>query len=306
MYYFLALFTGVLITVMVTFNGQVTTAHGLYTATVVIHAVGLVFISLMLLVKQEAPFLRGIRDAEGKRVPFYMFCGGAVGVVTVVLTNFAFGQLSVSALMALGLFGQSLSGIAVDQYGLFGMAKFPFNRRKLLGLGLMLVGIGVMVMDFGGGAGALRVPLVAALAAFGTGGSIVASRVLNARLAVHIGTRRSVFTAHIMGLAVAMPIFLMLGRNEAGLYMDYLLSPMFFIYVGGIMGVAVISIDNITAVRIPAFYLALLLFMGQVSSGLAVDFAIERAVNGHNIAGGLLVALGLCVNVMLDKSRHIR
>ncbi|MCL2364352.1 MAG: DMT family transporter [Defluviitaleaceae bacterium] len=296
MYYLLALLTGVLITVMVAFNGNVTVRHGLYTATVVIHLVGLLCVSLLLLVKREKPFLRGVVGADGRRIPVHMYLGGAVGVITVLLTNFAFGDISVSALMALGLFGQSLSSIAVDQFGLFGMARHPFNRRKIIGLVLMLCGIGVMVTDFGGGAA-----ILAAVAAFGSGASIVTSRVLNARLAVFIGTRRGVFMTHITGLAVALPLLLVLGRSEVGFNLDYLFTPMFFIYLGGMLGVIVITLDNVTAVRIPAFYLALMLFVGQVGAGLTVDFVIDRVFSMTNLLGGCLVALGLFANVMVDK-----
>jgi len=292
MYYLLALLTGVLITVMVTFNGSLTAEHGIYTGTVIIHVVGLVFVSLMLAVRREAPFKRV------KGIPLRLYLGGAVGVITVLLTNFAFGSISVSALMAMGLFGQSLSGIAVDEYGLFGMKRHPFNKRKLAGLALMLAGIGVMVTDFGG-----RAAVIAAVAAFASGASIVTSRVLNARLGQEIGSRRGVFVCHVTGLLVALPLFFLLGGGEAGFHAGYAFSPLFFMYIGGIMGVVVISIDNATSVRIPAFYLALLLFLGQVSAGLVVDFIIERGINWINLVGGVLVAGGLCVNVLIDKAK---
>jgi transporter family-2 protein len=293
-YYFLALLTGVLITVMVAFNGQLTAAHGIYTATVIIHVVGLAFVSVLLVIKREAPFLR--RAARESSIPPYMYLGGAVGVITVVLTNYAFGQISVSALMALGLFGQSLGGIAVDQFGLFGMDVHPFNKKKVIGLVLMLCGVGVMLAGFGD---AGRGTLLAALAAFGTGASIVTSRVLNARLAAHIGTRRGVWICHVMGLLVALPVLFLAGRGELGT--PFVFSPQLFIYIGGIMGVVVIMTDNITAVRIPAFYLALLLFVGQISAGMGVDFVLERTLSIQNILGAGLVAAGLCVNVIISN-----
>ena len=295
MYYILALFTGILISVMVAFNGSLTATYGLYLATVIIHAVGLVVIISMLIYKRESPFAK-----SENRPPRHLYLGGAIGVATVYLTNFAFGSISVSALLALGLFGQSLTGIAVDQFGLFGMKKYPFKKRKLVGLTIMLAGIGVMVMNFGDAA------FFAALAALGTGATIVLSRVFNARLATFIGTRRGVFYTHVVGLVLTsfvLVVLVALGWQDLVATTGFAFPGGWYMYLGGLLGVVVISLDNFTAVRLPAFYLALLLFVGQVSSGLAVDFVIERAVNGHNIAGGLLVALGLCVNVLLDKSR---
>ncbi|MCL2187620.1 MAG: DMT family transporter [Defluviitaleaceae bacterium] len=290
MYYLLALFTGILIAVMITFNGNLTAAQGLYSATVIIHLVGLVGISALLLVKRESPFTRE------KRPPIHLYLGGAIGVITVLLTNSAFGNISVSALLALGLFGQSLTGILVDQFGLFGMDRHPFRRFKLAGLALMLVGIGVMVTDFGG-----RAAMVAAVLALASGTSIVMSRVFNARIATYIGTRRGVFFTHIVGLMVTLPLLMLLGGGEGGVYFGELLTPRFFIYIGGLLGVIVISLDNVTAVRIPAFYLALLLFVGQVSAGLVIDFILDGTANPINMIGGALVAGGLCLNVWLER-----
>jgi transporter family-2 protein len=295
MYYLLALLTGALITVMVALNGQLTDTHGLYSASVIIHVVGLAAVSFLLLIKRESPFTK-----SGGPIPRYLYLGGAVGVITVLLTNSAFGNISVSAILALGLFGQSLMGIAVDQYGLFGMGKHPFDRFKLAGLSLMLLGIGAMVSDYG----ANGLAVAAAVAAFASGASIVTSRVFNARLAAHIGTRRGVFVCHVVGLAVALPLLMLAGGREAGIYFSLAVSPLWYIYIGGTLGVAVIMMDNITAVRIPAFYLSLFLFMGQVSSGLVADWLLDGYANPRNMAGGALVALGLCLNVWMEKRKN--
>lgn len=295
MYYLLTLLTGVLITVMVSVNGGLTLTHGLYSATVIIHFMGLVLITSLLLYKRESPL-----PHKKNRPPLHFYLAGTIGLITVLLTNYAFGYIGVSAVLALGLFGQSLTGIAVDQFGLFGMAKHPFNKRKIIGLSFMLAGIAVMVGNFSN-----QNALLAVLAAFGTGISIVMSRVLNARLAAHIGTRRGVFYTHITGLLLALPLFFLFGGHETGIHFNYVLSPSFYIYIGGMLGVIIITIDNITAVRIPAFYLVLLLFIGQVSSGLVADYIFTHTLNPYTVLGVSLVALGLCFNVWLEsRARH--
>ena len=291
MYYLIALFTGVLITVMVAFNGTLTGTHGLYAATVIIHSVGLIVITALLVFKRESPFSR-----ESGTVPLHLYLGGAVGVISVLLTNFAFASLSVSALLAMGLFGQTLSGIVIDNYGLFGMAKHPFGRHKWAGLTLMLLGVGIMAADLTG-----RAAVVAAVLAVSSGASISLGRVFNARLAENIGTRRGIFFNYVIGLVVSIPLLILLGRQEAGIYFSNIVSPQFYIYLGGFIGVCVILLDNKTAVRLPAFYLPLLLFIGQVSAGLVADWVIEQAITPQNILGGVLVALGLGLNVWLER-----
>ena len=115
MYYFASLMIGILVAVMIAFNGGLTTLYGMYSATVIIHIVGLLLIGGMILLRREKPF--------AKRLPWYLYIGGVLGVATTASVNFAIGKISLSAILALGLFGQSVAGALVDQFGWFGMKK---------------------------------------------------------------------------------------------------------------------------------------------------------------------------------------
>lgn len=135
MYYLLSILSGVLIAIMVTLNGSLTTWHGVYLASVIIHFVGLVFVVLFMKFRKEKIF------GSHKRLPFYLYLGGAVGVITTVTNNMAFGKISVSAILALALLGQSISAIVIDHFGLFHMKVQKFNPKKLFGYAFVLVGI---------------------------------------------------------------------------------------------------------------------------------------------------------------------
>ena len=159
MAYFLSLLTGILISVMVAVNGVLTERYGVYSATVIIHVAGLLLISASALIKRERPF--------AKMQAWHLYLGGAIGVFTTVFNNLAYGRISVSAILALGLFGQSITGILIDQYGWLGMPKYPFNKQKLVGFALLLGGIVAMTDRF---------ELVAVLVSLATGVTVVASR----------------------------------------------------------------------------------------------------------------------------------
>ena len=107
MYYFLSLLIGILVAVMIAFNGGLTTVYGIYSATVIIHIVGLILIGAIILFRREKPF--------AKRLPGDLYIGGVLGVATTASVNFAFGKISLSAILALGLFGQSVAGVLVGQ-----------------------------------------------------------------------------------------------------------------------------------------------------------------------------------------------
>jgi len=108
---------------MIAFNGRLTTQYGVYSATVIIHIVGLIFITILAIANRERLF--------SKRQAWFLYLGGAIGVLTTIFNNFAFGRISVSAILALGLFGQSVAGLLIDRYGLLNMQKYPFAKKKI-------------------------------------------------------------------------------------------------------------------------------------------------------------------------------
>jgi len=138
MYYFLAVFAGVLIAGMVVQNGRLTDFYGLYPATLLIHAVGLLTSLLFAAIKKDPVFRR-------KRFHWKYYIGGAVGAATTLFNNMAFGYISVSAILALTLLGQSVTSFVIDEFGLFEMPKQRFDRRKIIGLLLISIGIALMI-----------------------------------------------------------------------------------------------------------------------------------------------------------------
>ena len=285
MYHFLSLLTGLLIAVMIAVNGGLTVQYGVYTAVVIIHITGLIPITAVVLIKRERPF--------GSRHAWFLYLGGAIGVLTTAFNNFAFGRISVSSILALELFGQAIIGLLIDQYGLFGMAKYPFAKQKLIGLSLIIAGIASMLTNF---------EIAAVAVSFAAGVTIVLSRTLNAKLSELTSVRISSFYNYIIGLAVSIPALLLLGRNETPLT-EFSFSPDWYIYTGGLLGLLVVLISNIVVVKISAFYLTLLIFIGQVFSGILIDAVITREFSFRNLIGGILVAAGLSVNLLLDSKR---
>jgi transporter family-2 protein len=283
LYYLLSLLAGVLISVMVAFNGGLTHQYGVYSATVIIHITGLLLITIMTIIKREQPF--------SKRQAWYLYLGGVIGVITTVSNNLAFSRISVSSILALGLFGQSLTGLLIDQYGFLNMPKHRFQRHKILGLLLILAGIIIMTNNFN---------MLAVVVSFLAGVTIVVSRTLNARLAECTSIRISTFFNYLIGLFVSVLVCFIFGRNEV-VFASFAFSPNIYIYFGGIFGVCVVILSNITVIKISSFYLSLFMFIGQVFSGLLVDMVISQTFSPRNLIGGIFVTAGLCVNLLLDK-----
>jgi len=289
MFYFLSLLTGIIIAVMIAVNGGLTGQYGIYTATVIIHLAGLPPTIALLLIKRDKVFSALFSNA---RIPWFFYLGGAVGLTTTVFNNLSFGRISVSALLALGLLGQAVTGLVVDQYGLLGMKKHPFSARKIIGLVLIIVGIVYMINS---------IEILAVVLSFLAGTSIVVSRTLNAGLSSMTNLRIATFCNYMVGLVFAVFVLLILGRGEIAAFHFAPNFSIWWIYFGGMLGVCVVLISNVTVIKISAFYLTLLVFIGKIFAGILIDIVLAGYLSSRNLIGGVLVAFGLCVNLFLDN-----
>ncbi|HWR42845.1 DMT family transporter [Sporomusa sp.] len=133
------LFIGVLTAIMVSLNGILSTYIDMYHSALIVHLVGLMTVSIVLLV---------VREAVGKErhVPLYLYSVGVFGVLMVVLTNICFQSIGVSLTVATGLLGQSALSALIDHNGWLGMPKHRFSVRKIPGLVLVLAGTAIMII----------------------------------------------------------------------------------------------------------------------------------------------------------------
>jgi len=286
-YFLFSVLTGAFIAIMIVANGELASTYGVYSSTAVIHLIGLIFVIVFYAFNKQP-------KQSKKRLPFYFYLGGLLGVGTVVFNSMAFGKISVSAILALGLLGQSVTAIIIDHFGWFKMPKVAFSKKKLIGLTFVFIGIFIMV--------ALREAKkgMAITVALLTGLTVVISRTLNARLAQETSMMKSTLFNYIIGFGSAVVIMIVAGGRESMLN-DFTLSSNVWIYTGGLIGVFAIMILNITVTKISSFYLTLLLFIGQVFSGIVIDVLLTESFSMNNLIGGILVTIGLTINVWLDK-----
>lgn len=134
--------------------------------------------------------------------------------------------------------------------------------------------------------------------AFMAGITIVVSRILNANLAKEIGELQSTFYNFLTGLIFSIIIFLF---SKESFNISQLTPIPFFAYIGGLIGIASISLSNKIAPKTSTFYMTLLIFIGQLLIGIIIDYFIFNKFSLGKILGGSLAAIGLEYNLMLDK-----
>lgn len=139
MYRLFSAFIGVLITIMVLLNGVLSQKLGNYASTFIIHLLGLIVMSIIVLAKKN-------KVSFSKDIPMYLYCGGILGVFTILFNNISFNLLGASLTLALGLLGQSICALVIDHYGILGMRVAKFKKEKLIGLIIIASGIVIMTI----------------------------------------------------------------------------------------------------------------------------------------------------------------
>ena len=134
-----------------------------------------------------------------------------------------------------------------------------------------------------------------------SGGSIVIARTVNARLAIKTSVLQSTFYNYVVGFFVSLLVLLSVFQIERGQLQ--IIPPELWIYSGGIISVFVVLISNATVAKISSFYMTLLLFIGQVFTGVFLDMMISHTFSIKYIIGGIFVALGLSINVFFDQKK---
>lgn len=131
------------------------------------------------------------------------------------------------------------------------------------------------------------------------GVTVVLGRILNANLAQKIGTVQATVINYVVGIFFSFIFFMFVSKGIHNFAPST--SVPFWAYCGGILGVAVIMISNYTTPRVPVFYLTLLVFLGQLSVGILIDWMFTKDFSYGKMIGSLFVVAGFTYNLLLDK-----
>lgn len=98
---------------------------------------GALFLSLLLLsIQPTLPSLDSLR-----RVPWYLFCGGVLGVEFVTASLLAVPRIGGTAFLAAMLTGQMAGALILDHFGLLNVPVQPISVSRLAGIVLLALGV---------------------------------------------------------------------------------------------------------------------------------------------------------------------
>lgn len=82
---------------------------------------------------------------DAGKAPWWALVGGLLGAVYVTVAILTVRTLGVSGLTAIVISGQLAAAVAIDRFGLLGVAKQPIGVGRVIGLVLLVVGVLLVV-----------------------------------------------------------------------------------------------------------------------------------------------------------------
>ncbi|MBI4124515.1 MAG: DMT family transporter [Deltaproteobacteria bacterium] len=125
----LSLLSGFFIAVMVILNASLGRHIGILESSFVVHLVGTIVGMILLVFFMPKNLLSQIGTA-----PKYLFGGGVLGVLIVLIANAVVPKLGMVLTLGLFLTGQLLFAVIADHFGLFHLPVYKVSWRRAWGL----------------------------------------------------------------------------------------------------------------------------------------------------------------------------
>lgn len=140
------------------------------------------------------------------------------------------------------------------------------------------------------------------LISIGAGSIVVISRILNTRLSEKTGLVESGFFNYFTGLLSSLILFAVINDN---ITLSGFHSIPFWAYLGGMLGVFVVILSSVVTPKMSTFYITLIIFIGQLFTGIIIDCILLKTIPSAKIIGGLLVVAGLAYNLKVDSKSNL-
>jgi len=132
----IAAVAGIAMAVQGSLNATLSKFIGLMETTFIVHLLGTVVIVAALIVLRVGSG----NFAQWNKAPWYVYLGGALGVLIIFAVAFALPKAGVARATTAIIIGQVATAMLIYHFGLFGLERIPVNWWKGLGLTFLAAG----------------------------------------------------------------------------------------------------------------------------------------------------------------------
>ncbi|MBU3210315.1 DMT family transporter [Clostridium algidicarnis] len=136
--------------------------------------------------------------------------------------------------------------------------------------------------------------------AFIGGALVTLASIINSRLGKEIGVIQGTVINYTVGLICILLVCIFNGSLFKMSTEGFSGIPL-WAYLGGMVGVAVVILSNVIIPKIPVIYSTLLIFIGQIVTGIIVDYIFGNPISKGKFIGCTFIILGLVYNSNIDR-----
>jgi len=134
---------------------------------------------------------------------------------------------------------------------------------------------------------------------FLTGITIVINMMLNGKLAQREGMINGVIINYLMATVSSIILCAIMIKSIPS-YSTISAIPLPY-FLGGLIGVLTTYMFNLIVPKVPAVYVVILRFIGQMLASAVIDYIYLDIFSKGKIIGGVLFLIGLMVNASVDS-----
>jgi len=130
---------GMAIALQPSINARLAQKTGAFESSLISFAVGTLALLIVTMIAGKGS-LRGIAGAS-----WWELTGGFLGAFFVTLTIVSVPRIGTTAVMAMVITGQLITGAMLDHFGAFGLRQVPFSPLRALGILLLASGAWLII-----------------------------------------------------------------------------------------------------------------------------------------------------------------
>lgn len=130
-----------------------------------------------------------------------------------------------------------------------------------------------------------------------SGFTIVICMIFLGNLNKRVGLYQTTLINFIVSTIAATLLVVCTGQLDFG----FLNTIPIYMYFGAVFALVITMLNSIIINKIPAVYTIILIFTGQLATGLLIDFYRSGALPLGDIIGGIVIIIGLLYNIKIDK-----
>ena len=140
--FFIAVLSGILMSLQGVFNTQVTKQSSLWTTSAFVQLTALLVCVLAWLFTDRSNPLKVL----AAKPSYLLLGGGVIGAFITYTVVVSMGKLGPAKAVMFIVIAQLISAYLIELLGMFGVEKEPFSVRKLVGMAVAVIGVIVFKM----------------------------------------------------------------------------------------------------------------------------------------------------------------